>query len=131
MNDWRSKPRNGKAEFVKHQDVIWSRVADGETQVAIYKSLKDSEGLTLSASQFNRYIQKMSPVENSVSQDLGNVRESVKRAPPVASKLDLLSGERVKPQANFRQNLKQIRDAVENTDWSELINESKRTAPKG
>jgi hypothetical protein len=59
VNDWRSKPRNGKAEFMKHLAFIQAGIASGETHAAIYGHLKTSDGLALSPSQFNRYINKL------------------------------------------------------------------------
>lgn len=56
MSDWRSKPRNGKAQFMKHLDFIQSKLRAGETQNAIRTWLVDREGFEMSASQFSRHL---------------------------------------------------------------------------
>lgn len=55
MNDWRSKPRTGKAEFMKYADKINQRITAGDTQTQIYEDLRN-DGIALSYSQFNRYV---------------------------------------------------------------------------
>jgi hypothetical protein len=55
MNDWRSKPRTGKGEFMQYADKINQRINAGDTQTQIYEDLK-KEGMALSYSQFNRYV---------------------------------------------------------------------------
>jgi hypothetical protein len=86
-NDWRSKPRTGKSEFMQSAIEIEARLNMGETQKQIYDDLKD-KGMTLSYSQFNRYIkslfgeEKNKPVKNKVRESniikpLPNTDESV------------------------------------------------------
>lgn len=65
MSDWRSKPRNGRAEFLKHEAFIQARIAAGETHKAIYQYLRDHEELDMSLSQFNRYINKLAAQANN------------------------------------------------------------------
>ncbi|KOP60099.1 hypothetical protein OX90_07880, partial [Pseudomonas coronafaciens pv. porri] len=40
----------------------------------------------------------------------------------------LLNGEKITPNANFRQSMRQIREEVENTNWAEVISDASRTA---
>ncbi|MGP5367281.1 hypothetical protein ACTXN4_07380 [Pseudomonas helleri] len=56
MSDWRSNPRTGKAQFMKHLDTIQQQLNAGETQNAIRQGLKDAAGLEISAAQFSRYV---------------------------------------------------------------------------
>jgi hypothetical protein len=56
MSDWRSKPRNGKADFMNHKQAIEARIDRGLTYKAILEELWETEGLALSQSQFNRYV---------------------------------------------------------------------------
>jgi hypothetical protein len=56
MSDWRSKPRNGKADFMNHKQAIEVRIDRGLTYKAILEELWETEGLALSQSQFNRYV---------------------------------------------------------------------------
>ncbi|HDL7537476.1 TPA: hypothetical protein PXN94_004205 [Yersinia enterocolitica] len=58
MSDWRSKPRNGKHEFMQSAIEIESRLKMGETQKQIYDDLKE-KGMELSYSQFNRYVKNL------------------------------------------------------------------------
>jgi hypothetical protein len=65
MSDWRSKPRNGKAQFLKHLPMILTRVKAGETQNAIRQDLERETGLSISKAQFSRYLKAFNQVENS------------------------------------------------------------------
>ncbi|EGY28081.1 hypothetical protein Rin_00019740 [Candidatus Regiella insecticola 5.15] len=56
MKDWRSKPRTGKHKFMQSASEIEGRLNMGETQKQIYDDLKNNKGMSLSYSQFNRYI---------------------------------------------------------------------------
>lgn len=56
MKDWRSKPRTGKHKFIQSASEIEARLNMGETQKQIYDDLKDNKDMSLSYSQFNRYI---------------------------------------------------------------------------
>jgi len=56
MADWRSKPRTGKAQFVKHLAVIQARLNAGETQTTIRQALSQGGDFEMSAAQFSRYI---------------------------------------------------------------------------
>lgn len=65
MSDWRSKPRTGKAHFLKHLPVIQARIKAGETQNAIRQDLEQEAGLNISKAQFSRYLKAFNQVENS------------------------------------------------------------------
>lgn len=56
MSDWRSKPRNGKAAFMRHLEVIQAMLNAGETQNAIRSRLASDSEFDMSASQFSRHI---------------------------------------------------------------------------
>lgn len=56
MADWRSKPRTGKALFVRHLAVIQARLNAGETQTTILQALSQGGDFEMSAAQFSRYI---------------------------------------------------------------------------
>lgn len=64
VNDWRSKPRNGKAQFLKHLPVIQARIKAGETQNAVRQDLEQEAGLSISKAQFSRYLKAFNQVEN-------------------------------------------------------------------
>lgn len=61
MSDWRSKPRTGKAQFLKHLPSIRIRIEAGETQTAIRTDLCQDAGLQISAAQFSRYLKAFCP----------------------------------------------------------------------
>lgn len=67
MNDWRSKPRSGKAQFMKHIIEIRKSLESGETQNAIRTRLMEHEGLSISPAQFSRYVKKFRIVHNTES----------------------------------------------------------------
>ncbi|MBN4174226.1 hypothetical protein ALP76_200071 [Pseudomonas savastanoi pv. glycinea] len=64
MSDWRSKPRNGKAQFLKHLPLIQSRLKGGETQSAIRLELMQEAGLVISKAQFSRYLKAFNLIQD-------------------------------------------------------------------
>lgn len=65
MSDWRSAPRNGKAQFLKHLPVIQARINAGETQTSIRQDLERETDLRISKAQFSRYLKAFNQVDNS------------------------------------------------------------------
>ncbi|KPY47131.1 TraK family protein [Pseudomonas syringae] len=59
MKDWRSAPRNGKAAFLEHREAIQAKLESGYTFKAIYDQLVASKSLSMSQSQFNRYVKAL------------------------------------------------------------------------
>lgn len=57
MDDWRSKPRTGRAKITEHSTEIRILLAEGKTNRQIY-NLLTNKGLDISESQFNRHIKK-------------------------------------------------------------------------
>ncbi|EJF4402043.1 hypothetical protein MKH11_004520, partial [Salmonella enterica subsp. enterica serovar Cerro] len=55
MDDWRSKPRTGRAKITEHSNEIRILLAEGKTNRQIY-NLLTNKGLDISESQFNRHI---------------------------------------------------------------------------
>lgn len=113
--------------FVKHLFEIQSRIEAGQTYAAIYADLKEDDGFTLSSSQFNRYIQKLITGGESERNVRSTIQNQAERDAPAPRNKGLVNDEQSKPQANFRQSMKQIREDVENTDWASLINQSNRS----
>lgn len=134
MNDWRSKPRNGRAEFLKHEGFIQARMTAGETHKAVYQYLKDHEELGMSLSQFNRYINKLA-VQGSKAPILKTpARTATKSAGETLSTTDLENPKKPKeentdiPPANTSQkntvtheDLRKIRRDVDSMDLNALI----------
>lgn len=67
MEDWRSKPRDGRQAFMKFVDEINERLANGETQKSIYSRLAD-KGFDLSYKQFNYYARRLKLVNKDKPQ---------------------------------------------------------------
>lgn len=76
MSDWRSKPRNGKHEFMQSAIEIESRLKMGETQKQIYDDLKENKCMVLSYSQFNRYVKNLFLANKNklVTKEIGSVK---------------------------------------------------------
>lgn len=127
MADWRSKPRTGKALFVKHLAVIKARLNAGETQTTIRQALGQGGDFEMSAAQFSRYIKAFgltASVQMSASPQRDNRTAPVAQQPgerpqqaamstveaPAAPKVPLT-------QADFRR----IREDVNKMDLNALI----------
>lgn len=108
-------------------DVIENALDSGVSRTVIHQKLVDS-GMTLSLRNFDQALyrirkgNKQSGMVKSAPSDNVHI-EPVSKAD--SNKPALLSGERIKPQVNFRESLKQIRAEVENTDWDKVIRDSK------
>jgi hypothetical protein len=97
MTDWRSKPRTGKAQFVKHLAVIQTRLDAGETQNSIRQLLAQEQGLEMSAAQFSRYlkafnltarfpvVQPLRTVRNEPKAEIGSEPKAEVAKAPVAA----------------------------------------------
>ncbi|KAA3532968.1 hypothetical protein [Pseudomonas savastanoi] len=76
MSDWRSKPRNGKAQFLKHLPLIQSRLKGGETQSVIRLELMQEAGLVISKAQFSRYLKAFNLIQNLPSSTPTSAKDS-------------------------------------------------------
>ncbi|MCD5996980.1 hypothetical protein KDX38_25315 [Pseudomonas sp. CDFA 602] len=131
MSDWRSKPRNGKAQFLKHLPLIQSRLKGGETQSAIRLELMQEEGLVISKAQFSRYLKAFNLIQNLPSPTTtsalksSNLHGTEKNPEPVPtgektkSAMDKPQASPGKPMtpADFRK----IREDVDRMDLNALI----------
>lgn len=134
MSDWRSKPRNGRAEFLKHEAFIQARITAGETHKAIYQYLSDHEKLNMSLSQFSRYIHKFAAQGNNVLTPIPSITAVTKLAEgrPSTTAVESLK----EPQEMFLntslsttslkspltpEDLRKIRRDVDNMDLNALI----------
>lgn len=119
--------RSYTAQIRDLYDVIENALDSGVSRTAIHQKLVDS-GMTLSLRNFDQALyrirkgNKQSGKAKSAPSDKVHI-EPVSKAD--FNKPALLSGERIKPQVNFRESLKQIRAEVENTDWDKVIRDSK------
>lgn len=132
MSDWRSKPRTGKAQFLKHLVLIRARIEAGETQNAIRNDLCQDAGLQISAAQFSRYLKAFSQevgthataVPSSIESESGphNPAEKVK---PVKANDQAKTPEQ-KSAASPRKpmtpaDFRKIREDVDKLDLNALV----------
>ncbi|RYZ92356.1 MAG: hypothetical protein EOP06_04470 [Proteobacteria bacterium] len=118
MSEWRTKPRTGKAEFLKHLAVIQARLAAGETQNAVRVSLTDASDWSISAAQFSRYVKAhTSPAKSRREVPVINEPKTTLSTSP--AKADMVQATERKPltPADF----KRIRAQTDNLDLSALI----------
>lgn len=116
MEDWRTKPRNGKAAFLKHLPYIKERLDAGETQSFIRQSLIDSHGYSASAAQFGRYIKQFS-LKPELDRRPTVVRETVKKEKVP----DIGQAQTETRPSTERIDFKKLRDEkLKNTDWLAL-----------
>ena len=117
--------RSHTAQIRDLYDVIENALKSGVSRTVIHQKLVDT-GLTISLRHFDQALYRIRKSQKRAGQAKHSIPE--KSDSVAVSKPALLSGEKLKPQANFRQNLKQIREEVENMDWAKVINEANRTA---
>lgn len=119
--------RSYTAQIRDLYDEIENALGSGVSRTVIHQKLVDS-GMTLSLRNFDQALYRIRKSNKLSGQgktaQLGKVQiEPVSKAD--SNKPALLSGERIKPQTNFRESIKQIRAEVENTDWDKVIRDSK------
>lgn len=119
--------RSYTAQIRDLYDVIENALGSGVSRTAIHQKLVDS-GMTLSLRNFDQALYRIRK-SNKLSGQRKTAQPGKAQIEPVSkadsNKPALLSGERIKPQAHFRESIKQIRAEVENTDWDKVIRESK------
>lgn len=106
-------------------DAIENALAYGVSRTAIHQKLVDT-GMTISLRNFDQALYRIRKSEKektlhkkSVGTDKTHGAESM----PAALSVETLKEEKLKEKVSFRQNLKEIRKNVENTNWADLINE--------
>lgn len=121
MGDWRSKPRNGRAHFLRHLDVIQTMLNAGETQNAIRARLASDAGFDMSASQFSRHIKAFGLKGQTVIPGLtvapleSITAENSKNESPVETT-------RPGPKPSLtRSDFRQIRENINNIDLNALV----------
>lgn len=117
--------RSYTAQIRELYDVIESAMDSGVSRTVIHQKLVDT-GMTITLRHFDQALYRIRKGLKRSGQPGQPSSDKSPVSTPAKSKL--LSGEKTKPPANFRQGLKQIRDEVENTDWARVISESDRSA---
>lgn len=58
MNDWRTRPRTGRSQFIPLMNEIKNRLDQGETNKQIHDDLTAQDRIEIGYDQFARYIRK-------------------------------------------------------------------------
>lgn len=119
--------RSYTAQIRDVYEAIESALASGISRTAIHAKLVDT-GLTISLRHFDQAlyrIRKSRKAANSAKRKLPNKIAEMPVSETSTIRSGALINEAGKNQGNFRQNLKQIREKVENTNWAEIINNQK------
>lgn len=120
MDDWRSKPRTGKAQFIKHLDTIQQRLNAGETQNAIRQVLMQDAGLQISAAQFSRYLKSFG-LTGRFETISNTARRPEIRSKNTATPASVPSNELEKKRPLTRADFKKIREDVDKMDLNALV----------
>jgi hypothetical protein len=119
--------RSYTAQIRDLYDEIENALGSGVSRTVIHQKLVDS-GMTLSLRNFDQALYRIRK-SNKLSGQGKTAQPGKVQIEPVSkadsNKPALLSGERIKPQTNFRESIKQIKAEVENTDWDKVIRDSK------
>jgi hypothetical protein len=106
-------------------DAIENALASGVSRTAIHQKLVDT-GMAISLRNFDQALYRIRKSEKkkalpkkSVGTDKTHGAESM----PAARSVETIKEEKPKEKVSFRQNMKEIRKNVENTNWADLINE--------
>lgn len=101
-------------------DVIENALGSGVSRTVIHQKLVDT-GMTISLRNFDQALYRIRKSMKGAVLVKQTMQEKNASAPASSSKGALLETDKVKPEVNFRQSLKQIRDEVENIDWAKEI----------
>jgi hypothetical protein len=117
--------RSYTAQIRELYDAIENALASGVSRTAIHQKLVDT-GMNISLRNFDQALYRIRKSEkkkaipkNSAVTDKARGAESM----PAARKVEPIKEEKPKEKVSFRQNLKDIRKNVENTNWADLISE--------
>lgn len=110
-------------------DAIEDALTSGVSRTAIHRKLVET-GLTISLRHFDQALYRIRKSKKSASAAKVTSPNKVvysSAGETGSSKPGTLKKEKEKSQGSFRQNLKQIREEVENTNWAEIINNPKES----
>ncbi|MDG6381265.1 hypothetical protein QCD83_20615 [Pseudomonas savastanoi pv. phaseolicola] len=120
-----SKARSYTAQIRDLYEVIENALDAGVSRTVIHQKLVDT-GLAISLRHFDQALYRIRKSHKRAGQVKHPLPEKIDSA--AVGKPALLNDEKPKPQANFRQSMKQIREEVENTNWAEVISGANRTS---
>lgn len=117
--------RSYTAQIRDLYDVIEHALASGVSRTVIHQKLVDT-GLAISLRHFDQALYRIRRGKKH-SEPSRHVPDGKNQTAAISKQASTSAG-KIKPQANFRQSLKQIREEVENTDWARVISKSSRSA---
>lgn len=121
--------RSYTAQIRDLYDVIEEALKSGVSRTTIHQKLVDT-GMTISLRHFDQALYRIRKSKKSTvpaKMTSSEKSASSKSGEPGSSKPAPLMNDKSKGgQGNFRQEMKQIRDEVENTNWDEIINNPKK-----
>ncbi|WP_024668898.1 hypothetical protein [Pseudomonas tremae] len=120
-----SKARSYTAQIRDLYDVIENALDSGVSRTVIHQKLVDT-GLAITLRHFDQALYRIRKSHKRAGQVKHPLPEKIDSA--AVSTPTLLNGEKITPNANFRQSMRQIREEVENTNWAEVISDANRTA---
>ncbi|MGN9404541.1 hypothetical protein ACTMQQ_27830 [Pseudomonas syringae pv. aptata] len=120
-----SKARSYTAQIRDLYDVIENALDSGVSRTVIHQKLVDT-GLAISLRHFDQALYRIRKSHKRAGQVKHPLPEKSDSA--AVSTPTLLNGEKITPNANFRQSMRQIREEVENTNWAKVISDANRTA---
>ncbi|WP_456017516.1 hypothetical protein [Pseudomonas fluorescens] len=120
-----NQTRSYTAQIRELYDAIETALNSGVKRTVIHQKLVES-GMSISLRHFDQALYRIRK-----NQKQGRV--SRKHMPLKANNNSLSNpvlkrNDEIKPQANFRKNLNQIREDVENTDWARVISDANNPA---
>lgn len=106
-------------------DAIENALASGVSRTAIHQKLVDT-GMAISLRNFDQALYRIRKSEKKKAlpkKSVGTDKTHGAESTPAALSVETIKEEKPKEKVSFRQNLKEIRKNVENTNWADLINE--------
>lgn len=120
-----NQTRSYTAQIRDLYDVIEHALNSGVGRTVIHQKLVDT-GMSISLRHFDQALYRIRRSKKRAGESKVSLPDKAELTP--ASKPALLNSDKTKPQANFRQSLKQIREDVENADWARIISDANRPA---
>lgn len=120
-----NQTRSYTAQIRDLYDVIEHALDSGVSRTVIHQKLVDT-GLSISLRHFDQALYRIRKSKKQKGESKTALPGKTEVA--LARKPAPLSSDKAKPQASFRQSMKQIREEVENTDWARVISDANRPA---
>ncbi|WP_242201849.1 MULTISPECIES: hypothetical protein [unclassified Pseudomonas] len=120
-----NQTRSYTAQIRELYEAIETALNSGVKRTVIHQKLVES-GMSISLRHFDQALYRIR--KNQKQGRVSRKHMPLKANNNSPSKPVLKRNDEIKPQANFRQNLNQIREDVENTDWARVISDANNPA---